>query len=98
MSGWSHSHVGPIFTSNKIKIVEIGKEWNVDLNFRPDEAIRGKQSIFGWKGQREGCGYSELQVGSTRLCQLRTVCSGPLNEHLIMYSLHAGFMGSSKPT
>jgi hypothetical protein len=55
------------------------------LNLRPDGATRRKWSIIGWEGQGEGCEYSSLQGGSPCLCRLRTVHSGPLNEHLIMY-------------
>jgi hypothetical protein len=32
------------------------------------------------------------------LCRLRTIHSGPLIEHLIMYLPHARFMGFGKPT
>jgi hypothetical protein len=68
----------------ELKWLKFGGEWIDDLNLRLGPT-RGKQSISRWKGQGEGCGYSELQGGSPRLCQLRTVCSGTLREHLIMY-------------
>jgi hypothetical protein len=55
------------------------------LNLRPGGATRGKGSIIRWEGRGEGCGYLRLQGGSPCLCQLRTVHSGPLNKHLIMY-------------
>jgi hypothetical protein len=58
---------------------------NDDLNLRPGGATRGKWSIIGWEGRGEGCGYLRLQGGSRRLCRLRTVRSGLLNEHLVMY-------------
>jgi hypothetical protein len=45
-------------------------------------ATRGKQSIIGWEGQREACGYSRLQGGSPHLCQLRIVRSGTLSKYL----------------
>jgi hypothetical protein len=86
------------FTSNRIKMVTIDRKWNDGLNLRPGGTTRGKWSIFEWECQGEGCGYSRLPGGSPRLCRLSTIHSGPLNEHLIMYCLHAGFMGSSKPT
>jgi hypothetical protein len=76
---------GTLFTSNGIKMVKIDREWNDDLNFRSDGTTRGKRSIFRWEGRGVVCGYSELEGGSPRLCRLRTVHSGPLNEHLIMY-------------
>jgi hypothetical protein len=53
------------------------------LNLRPGGATREKRSIIGWEGQRVECGYSRLQGGSPRLCWLRTIHSGSLNEHLI---------------
>jgi hypothetical protein len=52
------------------------------FNLRSGGETRGKQSIFSWEGQRERCGYSRLQGGSPRLCQLRTVCSGTLSKYL----------------
>jgi hypothetical protein len=67
---------------------------NADLNLRPGGATRGKWSIIRWEGRGVVCGYSRLQGGSPRLCRLRTVRSGPLNEYLIMYCPHARFMGS----
>jgi hypothetical protein len=63
------------------------------LNLRPDGATRGKWSIIGWEGRWVVCGYSRLQGGSPCLCWLRIVRSGPLNEYLIMYWSHVGFMG-----
>jgi hypothetical protein len=66
-------------------MVKIDREWNDDLNLRPGGTTRGNQSIFVWEGRGVVCGYSELQGGSPRLCRLRTIHSGPLNEHLIMY-------------
>jgi hypothetical protein len=44
----------------ELKWLKFGKEWIDDLNVRPNGAIRGKWSIFGWEGWREGCGYSRL--------------------------------------
>jgi hypothetical protein len=41
-----------------------------------------KQSIIGWEGRGEGCGYSRLQGGSPFLCRLRTISSGTLSEYL----------------
>jgi hypothetical protein len=76
---------GTLFTSNGIKMVKIDREWNDDLNFRPVGTTRGKCSIFRWEGRGVVCGYSELEGGSPHLCILRTIHSGPLNEHLIMY-------------
>jgi hypothetical protein len=74
----------PLFTPNVIKMAKIWNEWNdVDLNLRSGGATRGKGSIIRWEGLGEECGYSRLQGGSPHLCQLRTVRSGPLNEHLI---------------
>jgi hypothetical protein len=55
------------------------------LNLRLGEVTRGKWSIIGWEEWGVVCEYSRLQGGRPRLCQLRTVHSGPLNEHLIMY-------------
>jgi hypothetical protein len=66
-------------------MVKIVREWIHDVNLRPDGATRVKQSVFGWDGRGVVCGYLELQGGSLRLCLLRTICSGPLNEHLIIY-------------
>jgi hypothetical protein len=74
-------------------------EWiDVDLNLRSGGATSGKWSTIGWEGQGVMRGYSRLQGGSPRLCQLRTIRSGPLKKHLIMYRLHVKFMGSGKPT
>jgi hypothetical protein len=56
-----------------------------------------KWSIIGWEGYGVVRGYLRLQGGSPRLYRLRAIHSRPLNEHLIMYCLHAEFMGSSKP-
>jgi hypothetical protein len=84
MSGWFHSHLGQFLALMELKRLKFGKDWN-DVYLRSDVATRGERSIIGLEGRREGCGYSRLQGGSPRLCRLRTVYSGPLNEHLIMY-------------
>jgi hypothetical protein len=66
-------------------MVKIGREWNDDLNWRPGEATRRKQSIFRWKGRGVVRGYLKVQGGSPCLCKLRTVSSEALSDHLIMY-------------
>jgi hypothetical protein len=85
MSGWFDSHVGPFIPLMELKWLKFDREWNADLNLRSGGATTRKQSIIGWEGQGVVCGYSRLQRGSPGLCQLRTIRSGPLNEHLIMY-------------
>jgi hypothetical protein len=55
------------------------------FKFKTERATSGKWSIIGWEGRGEGRRYLRLQGGNPRLCQLRTIHSGPLNKHLIMY-------------
>jgi hypothetical protein len=64
----------------ELKRLKFGKEWIDDLNLRSGGATRRKRSTIGWE-----YGYSRLLGGIPHLCQLRTICSGPWNEHLIMY-------------
>jgi hypothetical protein len=52
MSGWSHSHVWPFFTSNGIKMDNLVENWNNNLNLRLGRTTRGKRSIFRWEGRR----------------------------------------------
>jgi hypothetical protein len=63
--------------------MEFDRELDDDLNLRPRGATRKKWSIFGWEGRGERCGYLRLQSGSPRVCRLRTIRRGTLNEHLI---------------
>jgi hypothetical protein len=74
-----------LFTLMELKWLKLIREGNDDLNLRPCRATWGKGSMFGWEGRGVVYGYSELKGGSPCLCRLRTVCSGPLNEHLILY-------------
>jgi hypothetical protein len=69
----------------ELKWLKFDREWNDGLNLRPGGATRAKRSIFRWERWGDICGYSKLQCGSPHLCRLRTIRSGPLNEHLIMY-------------
>jgi hypothetical protein len=85
-----------LFTSNGFKMDNLVENWNDDLNLRMGGATRGKRSMFVREGRGVVYGYSRLQGSSPRLCRLKTVHSGPLNEHLILYWPHAKFMGSNK--
>jgi hypothetical protein len=67
------------------------------LNLRLRGATRGKWRILDGNVESGLISDLELQGGSARTCWLRTDCLTPVSK-LDYVLLHAGFMGSRKPS